>query len=395
MNEPFRQINKLYQALESDKSKIAFLLGAGCPVSIRVGSGDKNEPLILGTAGLTKTICEALADKGIEKIVKRIQLREGNPVTIEDILTHVRLLIEVVGKGKIDEFTRVNLEKIDEEICKALTKAVNRELPDIETPYHQLASWIGSTQRNKPVEIFTSNYDLLIESALESKNVPYFDGFIGSKNAFFDLHSIENEDLPSRWVKLWKLHGSINWWKDSKGYVFRVTNGVTGNKQMIYPSHLKYEQSRLMPYYAMQERLARFLAMGQSVLVICGYSFSDRHLNAIILQRLSSNPLAICFGLLHNDLQKYPEAVNCAKRTTNLCLFAKDGAISGGRQMAWNIDEQNEENNHYDYCFTSEKIDGSDDISVQCHIGDFLTLGKFLSSQIGTIHNSRDFKNAE
>ena len=44
MNYPYRQIEVLQQALASDKSKIAFLLGAGCPVSIRIQDG--NERLI-------------------------------------------------------------------------------------------------------------------------------------------------------------------------------------------------------------------------------------------------------------------------------------------------------------------------------------------------------------
>lgn len=299
MNYPYRQIEILQQALASDKSRIAFLLGAGCPVSIRIQDGDENERLIQDIAGLTRTICDTLTDKNIGKIVDRIQLPDDKKVTIEDILSHVRLLSEVVGEGNIDDFTKKNLAELEKGICEKITDAVSKELPDNETPYHQLASWIRGIPRNNPVEIFTSNYDLLIESALESKNIPYFDGFIGSRKAFFDLHSIEHEELPSRWVKLWKLHGSINWWKDSDGKIFRGHSESAENKQMIYPSHLKYEESRRMPYYAMQDRLGHFLAAGQAVLVTCGYSFVDKHLRAIILERLSANPWAICFGLLY------------------------------------------------------------------------------------------------
>ena len=109
MIDPYRQIEILQQALESDKSRIAFLLGAGCPVSIRIQDGEKNSPLIQDIEGLTKTICGNLKDKNIDQIVDRISLSEGKKVTIEDILSHVRLLIEVVGDGKIDNFTKENL----------------------------------------------------------------------------------------------------------------------------------------------------------------------------------------------------------------------------------------------------------------------------------------------
>jgi hypothetical protein len=391
MNDPYRQIDILQQALASDKSRNAFLLGAGCPVSIRENN---NSPLIQDIEGITNTICEKLKDKNIEKIVARIHLPEDKKVTIEDILTHVRLLIEVVGDSNIDNFSKKNLEKLEESVCDEITKAVSKELPNIETPYHHLASWIRGIQRNNPVEIFTPNYDLLIESALESKNLPYFDGFIGSIKAFFDLHSIEHEELPPRWVKFWKLHGSINWWKDPNGKIFRGHSESAENKQMIYPSHLKYEESRRMPYFAMQDRLGHFLATGQAVLVTCGYSFVDDHLNGIILERLLANPRAICFGLLHEDIEKYPDALACAKRTTNLSLIANNGAFIGGQQVIWNIDEPNV-NNHYEFCVKREKIDGGDDSSVKCNIGDFQVLGEFLLNQIGDIHSNKDDKYAE
>ena len=386
MNDPYRQIEILQQALASDKSRNAFLLGAGCPVSIR---DDNNSPLIKDIEGLTNTIREKLKDKNIEKIVARIHLPKDKKVTIEDILTHVRLLIEVVGDSNIDNFTIDILEKLEKEICEEISHVVSTELPNNETPYHQLASWIGGIPRNNPVEIFTPNYDLLIESALESKNIPYFDGFIGSKNSFFDLYSIEHEELPSRWVKLWKLHGSINWWKDPNGKIFRGYSESAENKQMIYPSHLKYEESRRMPYYTMQDRLGHFLATGQAVLVTCGYSFVDKHLNAIILERLSANPYAICFGLLHSSLEKYPEALACAKKTANLSLIAKDGAFIGGQKVSW-IGEESDVAKHYDYCVEKKETNEDTKASINCMIGDFQILGEFLLNQIGFTHNNEE-----
>ncbi len=392
MNDPYRQIDIIQQALASNKSRIAFLLGAGCPFSINIEDGGKKKPLIQDIEKLTKAICENLKDNNIDKIVARIPLPEGKKATIEDILSHVRLLIEVVGEG-IDDFTKENLEGLEKKICEKITKVVSKELPDNETPYHQLAAWIGGIPRDNPVEIFTPNYDLLIESALESKNIPYFDGFIGSKKAFFDLHSIEHEELPPRWVKFWKLHGSINWWKDPDGKIFRGHSESAENKQMIYPSHLKYEESRRMPYFAMQDRLGHFLASGQAVLVTCGYSFIDKHLNAIILERLSANPRSICFGLLYDDLEKYPEALSRAKETTNLSLIAKNGAIIGCQQMNWNIKESHT-TNHYDFCIERVKTDSGDD-SAKCNIGNFQVLGKFLLNQIGAIHSNEENENAE
>jgi len=391
---PYRQMEILQQALASDKSRIAFLMGAGCPVSISIQDGDKDSPLIEDIEGLTNTICNNLKEENIDKIITRISLPEGKNVTIEDILSHVRLLIEVVGNGQIDGFSKTDLEKLERNICEEISKAVSKEMPDNETPYHSLASWIRDIQRNHPVEIFTPNYDLLIESALESKNIPYFDGFIGTRKAFFDLHSIEHEELPPRWVRLWKLHGSINWWNDSNGHVFRGPMESPGNKQMIYPSHLKYEQSRRMPYYAMQDRLGHFLATGQAVLITCGYSFVDEHLNGIILERLSTNPRAICFGLIYGELDDYPEAINFAKKISNLSLIARNGAFIGRRKMNWSTKEHYTIS-HYDYCMEREMKDGGEDISIRCKIGDFKILGHFLFNQTRDTYDKESDESAE
>ncbi len=366
------RVNILRQALSSDKNKVAFLLGAGCPLSMR---NEKGEPLIPDIAGLTENVCVSLKSEKIEQLKQGIPLPEGKEATVEDILSRVRLLIDVVGDEEFNGFSKQTLISLEKKICEEITKSVNKELPKEITPYHNLASWITGIPRENPIEIFTPNFVLLIESTLESTKIPYFYGFVGSRNAFFDLYSMEHEILPSRWVKLWKLHGSINWWNKKDGTVFRGSHcDGDENTQMIYPSHLKYSQSRRMPYLAMQDRLSKFLSKGQSVLIICGYSFVDQHLNEIIMQRLLANPRAVCFGLLYSDIENYSEALECASKTTNLNLISKNAAFFAGEKTLW---AEEEVTGHYDYL-----IESDGDVP-NCKLGDFAVFSKFLLKQTG------------
>ncbi len=71
------------------------------------------------------------------------------------------------------------------------------------------------------MEIFTTNYDLLFEQALERTRVPFFDGFSGASEPFFDPSSVASNDLPARWTRLWKLHGSLGWAANARGEVVR------------------------------------------------------------------------------------------------------------------------------------------------------------------------------
>ena len=50
------------------------------------------------------------------------------------------------------------------------------------------AAWIARSKYHLPIEIFTINYDLILESALETLGVPYFDGFIGVLKARFQTN---------------------------------------------------------------------------------------------------------------------------------------------------------------------------------------------------------------
>lgn len=401
---PYRQSILLQQALAPDKMRIAFLLGAGCPVSIRVPDGERTKPLIPDIRDLTAEVNDRLSKSDQHKSSHATLLNrfsggsQPNP-TIEDILSHIRALQDVVRAGTIDGLDKAALSALDTAICEITTEIVGVSLPESGTPYHQLATWIGGIQRAHPIEIFTPNYDLLVEQALETHKIPYFDGFIGSKEAFFDLTSMENETLPPRWSRLWKVHGSVNWWRkpvpnELETYeVVRVGKDQTGNndRQMIYPSHLKYDQSRRMPYLAMLDRLREFLARGQGILVTCGYSFADQHLNEVILHGLRSNPTAMCFGLLYGNRAGYVDALLKARMHPNLSLLAADGAVLGTVDRDWRAEEQNGHPLHGISVAKNDKAKDSGVAPANCEflLGDFKSFGSFLAQQLSRSENEQ------
>jgi len=376
---PYRQSTLLQQVLTPDKMRIAFLLGAGCPVSIQVPKAGAMAPLIPDIADLTNQVSQALtanADYATHYANLMGRFGTGKP-TIEDILSEIRLLQGVVRTGSINSLDASALTALDAEICRITTEVVGVPLPDGMTPYHQLAMWTGGIQRAHAVEVFTPNYDTLIEQAMEAHQIPYFDGFVGVKQAFFDLTSMENGSLPARWSRLWKVHGSINWWRTKTDEVVRREDGKVGDRQMIYPSHLKYDQSRRMPYLAMLDRLRAFLSSGQGVLVTCGYSFADQHLNEIILHGLRSNPTAMCMGLLYGKRSAYAAAFDTARKHPNLSLLAGDGAILGTIERDWRPDENTGHPMH-DVCVFKD----SSAPNCRFELGDFKKLGNFLARQI-------------
>lgn len=333
---PEQSIAELRDCLTQVARPLALLVGAGCPIGTR-GAGGR--PLIPGVEGLTKSVEEALRGSPSEAPLSTIctHLKNSGVLTpnVELILNRIRGLREVVDGHPVDGLTRETLDEVERAVCNQIAAQVKQVLPDDATGYHSLAAWIGAVPRSAPVEVFTTNYDSLLEQALEKHRVPYFDGFVGAHRPFFDLASVESDKLPARWARLWKLHGSIEWKSQRQPDGLHVWRGSEGESTVIFPSHLKYDQSRRMPYLALMDRLRHFISTRDSVLVTIGYSFRDDHINETIVQGLQANQSAIVFGLVYGKLAEYDAVVELAKTRTNLRIQAADGALIGTRKSIW------------------------------------------------------------
>jgi hypothetical protein len=406
----FRQVGYIQQTLSQDKKPIGVFIAAGCPLAIRVneredGGVKVTDPLIPDVAGLTALIAKQLTSDDAKKpshydrLLAQMATDGIKGVNIEVILSQIRALKQVAGKGTVKDFTEKDLNKLDELICQTISEVVDKLLPNIETPYHGLAAWAKSLDRDKPVHIFTTNYDLLIEQALEEEGCLYFDGFIGARKAFFDLGAVEDEKiLHPRWARLWKIHGSINWRLDNNKSIIRTYEKDDKQSYLIYPSHLKYDQSRKMPYLAMLDRLKDFIMSPSSALFIVGYSFSDDHINDIILQSLRGNPTAIIYSFIFGDLEqeKYEKAIRCAKSTSNLSLIAFDKAIIGRKVGKWTLKDHEKINEIPSEIVKFKKETGNtegktDDVyTYELQLGDFELFGNFLKEISATNKNEHE-----
>ena len=138
-----------------------------------------------------------------------------------------------------------------------------------------------------PVEFFTTNYDTLLEDALALNQIDYQDGFSGGGVGFWMRKNYEPRDTTRAIVT--KLHGSVDWHRTTENAspLFRVRTGDTypgdGGVVMIYPQATKYLNAQRDPFAELFQRFRQRLVQGaDQVLLICGYSFGDEHINAEI-----------------------------------------------------------------------------------------------------------------
>jgi hypothetical protein len=389
-HDALRHLKSLRQTLSQDKKPIGFFISAGCPLSVEM-TDKKDWPLIPDMKRLYDYVSDKLKSKdghpsNFDKLVEQLKLTDKKEDNLEDVLSFVRSLKEVAqGGGIVRGLNESELIKLESDICTHIAEKFRVELPNKNTSYHKFAKWINSIERDKAIEIFTTNYDLLMEQVLEETSIPYFDGFVGSRQSFFDLRSVEDNLIPKHWARLWKIHGSINWFqKQNKDReVFRSDKyDKRDASYLIYPSHLKYLESRKMPFLALSDQLSRFLKQPSAALILCGYSFNDEHINDTIVNALKSNPTAIVislmFGKMTNDKSEevYPKGVEIATKRHNISFWTDNEAIIGTNRGEWSkpIREIDED---------LKRFILEDGANTLVKMGDFKIFADFLSSLIG------------
>lgn len=327
----------LRQILSQGRKRIGILVGAGGPLSIRVDSSGKLDPkggsLIPGVNDLTKQALQNLSGAEATAVAEiRKDLPDGG--NIETILSKIRLLQTALGDTTVHGLDGNGYAGLAKAICEAIGGIVGAKLPEGRTPYHELVSWVSGTQRVHSVEIFTTNYDLLIETAFEQAKAPYFDGFTGGHAPFFDPVTVAGNDLPARWSRVWKLHGSLGW-KSDNGTVVRC--GGSNCAELVYPDHLKYDLTQKQPYAALFERLKRFLLTPDTVLLTTGFSFRDAHICAVLGEALAMNANAAVIALQFQKLDQEEPVRKLAFEHPNLSVYASDAAVIGGIPGLWRL----------------------------------------------------------
>ena len=188
------------------------------------------------------------------------------------------------------------------EKCLNEDKRDNELLEVYKTFYKKLLTRNSTLPR---LNIFTTNYDLYSERAMDSLGIHYVNGFTGGISKYFNptifnYALAEKMDLSqSKWnvidnfFYLYKIHGSVNWVEnDDEGKLFKIqeiqdpTFNTLKDKEtvMIHPTPLKYNASLGSPYSDLFREFQKKLMQNNNILVTIGYSFSDEHINNLIFQ---------------------------------------------------------------------------------------------------------------
>ena len=292
--EPFSAAVSQFHELISGCDGMAFLIGAGC-------SRCAGLPL---TKELTDKVLEDVEmDCLSKKILAAVKVifSEAIDSHIEDYLSEIVDLLAITDRRAErgvknntvalgdTEYTAEQLRTASNQIKRAIAGTIRGQVnisthQDFVTSVHRPVR-VGRPAPTQPVDYLVLNYDTIIEDALALGNVPYADGLYGGATGWWDPSTFEAGGLSARVIK---MHGSIDWRQlpDEQG-PRRIgpsieIPGEADLPVLIWPSSTKYQEVQLDPFAQLLDRARRAIrpAFGaQHLLVVCGYSFGDRHIN--------------------------------------------------------------------------------------------------------------------
>jgi hypothetical protein len=338
-HDPREQIKIIQQILASDTKRIGFLFGAGTSYEHKPSHPMSKVPCI---TELTTEVLGSIKEKdqvlAIDKIKAELQLSNVDS-NIENIMSKLIQKIEAVGADTLCGLTKTQLERMKTKMENKIVEkvSVHRQVDEFRGNllHDQITRWIKQISRKYPIEIFTSNYDMLLEISFEHLEVPYFDGFVGSFSPFFLAQSVEDTGFAPRSSKLWKIHGSLGWNEKTDGKVCK--GNVDTDKLLIYPSLLKYSQSQKTPYFSFLNRLKNFLVEEDGVLITCGYSFGDQHINDFIVSGISGSRSSQVFALYYADFKDDDQLIHLSNSHSQITTLGRKEGIIGCRRGDWKI----------------------------------------------------------
>ena len=308
--KPFSKAVLQLHELINGCDRLVFLIGAGC---------SKSADLPLTMELTAKVIAHPDIDSVSKQILTNVRkvFAQARDAHIEDYLSEIVDLLAItdrraergvqantiaVGNNQYNaEQLRVASNKIKHAIASAIERKVKIATHrDFVSSVHQPIR-VGRPLSSRAVDYLVLNYDTLIEDALALERVPYADGLSGGTTGWWDPNTFNVEGLSARVIK---LHGSINWvLLPNDQLPRRIGPRIELEDQdniplLIWPSSTKYQEVQMDPFAHLLGIARQSMSPNpgsQHLLVICGYSFGDRHINREIdnALRLSDRNLTI------------------------------------------------------------------------------------------------------
>lgn len=329
---------------------LSLLCGSGITNAVSfLASGSGGTTMAAGSFKKYKNEIEEAAMKSAKASGRESGNIEDQIRTANDLLRGLRILNKNTEADSLEKELNAIISAFARSILES-EKAIATTADDKrENAYSVLVNFLLSfasrTGNRERLNIFTTNYDRLIEVGAELAGIHLMDRFVGTMMPIFrssrlnlDIHynppGIRGEPRYLEGVaRLTKLHGSVDWVQNEDeirriGLPFGADNiapylnapglkGTDALRLMIYPNSTKDRETAEYPYVELFRDFAAAICRPNSTLVTYGYGFGDEHINRVIQDMLtipSTHLVVISFNdPIGRILQFYYESAHYAQ----------------------------------------------------------------------------------
>lgn len=329
---------------------LSLLCGSGITNAISILSGAGSGTTMGGTTFSNyKDKIEAAAKVSAEASGRKDGNIEDQIRTANDLLRGLKILGKTNKANTLENELNSIISEFANSILKTEKGIASAEKSKRENAYRILINFLLSfasrTGNKERLNIFTTNYDRLIEVGAELAGIHLMDRFVGTMMPIFrssrlqlDVHynppGIRGEPRYLEGVvRLTKLHGSVDWIQNGGeirriGLPFGADNidsylkapglyGTNAMGVMIYPNSAKDRETAEYPYVELFRDFAASICRPNSTLVTYGYGFGDEHINRVLNDMLTIPSTHIVI-ISYNDpigriLKFYNESPNKAQ----------------------------------------------------------------------------------
>lgn len=255
---------------------------------IILGSGASAAHGMSGMGALAKhlvvnTDISELSDGEMEAWAKFCQVLDAG-VDLESALHQVAVTDELTSRIIKSTWSLINTEDIT---------IFNESLQNQAIfPLRRLLGHMFKSSLTK-LNIVTTNYDRLAEYACDQERIHHYTGFT---HGFFRQLAAPNEITSARRVNIWKVHGSLDWFKSPLEDIVALSNiqGIPANykPEIVTPGTQKYHTTHLEPYRSIINNADLAITAANSYLCI-GYGFNDEHIQPKLMARCQRQSIPI------------------------------------------------------------------------------------------------------
>jgi SIR2-like protein len=264
-------------------AKLAQACFQACPAII-LGSGASNPYGLPSMAALSKYLGDNLQIKGGVETKAWAQVRAAL-----DDGDHLEAALEgkTLPSSLLRKIVRCTWRCVNEKDQKVVASIVDN---DQTFPLGKILKGLFSST-HKEVHIVTTNYDRVAEYACNSVDFLFQTGFApgyiqkweSSKRVTFRYR-----DKPSRVVKIWKVHGSLDWFQTKGERIIGLPVFSLPSADIIplivTPGLNKYEKTSEDPFRTTING-ADIALKNASAFLCVGFGFRDKHIHPKIFER--------------------------------------------------------------------------------------------------------------